>query len=216
MTTINTPRLFSYVLVMVASLSFLWSCGRNDSQELQADAPTVQKQTLVNEGTSLDLPASFFQLTKEEFLGGKGEEIYDQVFVEQFNELLTVMALEDPQLDIFVDSSDYESLLLFVGTNFMDLFALGNVLADNIEQQNNAKLSANPNLQISTIATTLHSGSGNSILRLKYKFFDAAYGLTNYRSFYFISTVKKTFVVHEFASTERDVYDFLWSLKHDE
>lgn len=203
-------------LLLLGSLTLLWNCGGDKQKGRELNTDQLQKHALINEGTSLSLPTSFFRLTQEEFLSGKGAEIYDQVFVEQFTDLLTAMSFEDAQLDLFVDTSNYEGLLLFVDTEYIDLNpSVGNALASQVKQQNDAQQAANPNLEITSMRTSLDSGSGKSIMRLKYKFSDAAYGLTNYRSIYFVSTLRKTFVVHEFSATPRDVYDFLWSLQHD-
>ncbi|MEM6877801.1 MAG: hypothetical protein AAF544_04520, partial [Bacteroidota bacterium] len=172
-------------------------------------------RTLANSQRTIRLPNSFFASS----LADIGQTVYplnaDSAGVAALKNILIELSSGDSYPDLFVDTTQFYSLVYIVDLRWMELDpTVGAIINGQLQPMFDAQKRANPNLEVKRISNIFKQNDEASLLKYKFSLVDDSVldYVYEYRSMYLYTNTSNTYLI--FESTWRDqmdIEDYLWS-----
>ncbi|MEL6670203.1 MAG: hypothetical protein AAFP08_14625 [Bacteroidota bacterium] len=212
-----TKNIVYYSAIGVVFLCAFAACDFSNLLQQEKDSiwDYTSIRTLANSQRTVRLPNSFFASS----LADIGQTVYplnsDSAGVATLKNILIELSSGDSYPDLFVDTTQFYSLVYIVDLRWMELDpTVGAIINGQLQPMFDAQKRANPNLEVKRISNIFKQNDEASLLKYKFSLVDDSVldYVYEYRSMYLYTNASNTYLIFESTLRDQmDIEDYLWS-----
>lgn len=212
-----TKNIVYYSAIGVVFLCAFAACDFSNLLQQEKDSiwDYTSIRTLANSQRTVRLPNSFFASS----LADIGQTVYplnsDSAGVATLKNILIELSSGDSYPDLFVDTTQFYSLVYIVDLRWMELDpTVGAIINGQLQPMFDAQKRANPNLEVKRISNIFKQNDEASLLKYKFSLVDDSVldYVYEYRSMYLYTNTSNTYLIFESTlRNQMDIEDYLWS-----
>ncbi len=198
-----------------ASFFFLTGCSESTtSKPPPLNLENAQEITLLGEDIVLNLPNLLKRSSRYSLANDIPALRQDSLALYLIQNMLEGLEFEDSEIDVFVDTTSSFHTLVILNVAYMPFDKNIGAMLNKSIRENYEQIESNLGyVRFEKMESTIKRRSTLQSMKFKYKISNLADQSVHYRTIYFMSNDRRSFVIYEDAAEEEDFEEFLWTIK---